>query len=105
MSRHQIPATLPGVTVVVGWDNPMSTFFAQVTRIQDDDDERDPVAFWIGGAQGDVPTAEALADWLAPYADIPAAMIAQLRADRAASADRGPTKLQRALLGRLGTRS
>jgi hypothetical protein len=27
-SRNTIPARAPGVNVVVGWDNPMRTFFA-----------------------------------------------------------------------------
>ena len=105
MSRRYIPARQPGVTVVVGWDNPMSTFFAQVTRVQDDDDERDPVMFWIGGMFGEVCRAEDLAQPLAPYADLTAADIGQLRADRAASADRGPTELQRVMRAGLGRRS
>jgi len=43
-SRRSIPAHAPDLTVVVGWDNPLSTFFAQVERNQDDDDPRDPIA-------------------------------------------------------------
>ena len=31
-SRRSIPAHAPDLTVVVGWDNPLSTFFAQVER-------------------------------------------------------------------------
>lgn len=42
-SRRSIPARAPGLTVIVGWDNSLSTFFAQVERIQDDDDPRDPI--------------------------------------------------------------
>ena len=30
MSRYHIPAQDPGLTVIVGWDNPLTTFFAQV---------------------------------------------------------------------------
>jgi hypothetical protein len=44
MSRNTIPARLPGLTVVVGWDNPMGTFFAQVEREQGDDCPREPAA-------------------------------------------------------------
>jgi len=32
MSRYSIPALQPGLTVTVGWDNPLTTFFAQVVR-------------------------------------------------------------------------
>jgi hypothetical protein len=30
MSRYSIPAQDPDLTVIVGWDNPLVTFFAQV---------------------------------------------------------------------------
>jgi hypothetical protein len=30
MSRHEIPALDPAHKVIVGWDPPMQTFFAQV---------------------------------------------------------------------------
>jgi len=53
-SRRSIPARTPDLTVVVGWDNPLSTFFAQVERAQDDDDPRDPILLWIGSAVGEV---------------------------------------------------
>ena len=94
-SRRSIPARAPGLTVVVGWDNPLSTFFAQVERIQNDDDPRDPILLWIGGESGEVAQAEELAGPLAPYAELTAELVEQLRADRAADADRGPSVLQR----------
>lgn len=94
-SRRSIPARAPGLTVVVGWDNPLSTFFAQVERIQNDDDPRDPILLWIGGESGEVAQAEELAGPLAPYAELTAELVEQLRAARAADADRGPSVLQR----------
>ena len=60
-SRRSIPAHAPDLTVVVGWDNPLSTFFAQVERNQDDDDPRDPILLWIGSELGEVAQAEQLA--------------------------------------------
>jgi hypothetical protein len=88
------------LTVVVGWDNPLSTFFAQVERIQDADDPRDPILLWIGSLLGEVTRAEQLADPLAPYAELTPELIERLRADRAADADRGPSVLQRAARAR-----
>lgn len=82
----------------------MSTFFAQVTRIQDDEDDRDPVVLWLGGVSGEVRRAEDLVGPLRPFAELTTEHIAQLRADRAAQADRGPTELQRTMLDRLGKR-
>ncbi len=100
MSRHVIPASIPDVTVVVGWDNPLSTFFAQVTRVQDDDDPRDPVLLWVGSVPSEVLRAEDMAAPLAPYAALSEAHLAQLRADRVADLDRAPTPLQLAMRGR-----
>ncbi|MGH7152977.1 MAG: hypothetical protein ACREF3_03535 [Acetobacteraceae bacterium] len=102
MSRHQIPAHAPGLSVVVRWDNPLSTHFAQVLREQDDNDERDPVVFWVGGVAGKVLRAEDLVQPLAPYAELTDDVIVQLRVDRAACVDRGPTARQRMLLACLG---
>lgn len=90
MSRHEIPARGPGVEVVVGWDNPLQTYFAQVRR-------RGRVALWVGGEHGELKRAEDLAGPLAPHADLTPEHVAALRADRAAALDRGPTALQRAL--------
>jgi hypothetical protein len=104
-SRRSIPARAPGLTVVVGWDNPLSTFFAQVERAQDDDDPRDPILLWIGGGFGEVAQAEHLAGPLAPYAELTSEIVEQLRADRAADADRGPSALQRAARSIFGRRS
>jgi hypothetical protein len=100
-SRRTIPARQTGITVVVGWDNPYSTFFAQVERIQNDDDPRERVLLWIGSTPDEVRRAEGLTEVIAPYAELTAEHIEQLRADRAADADRGPTALQRAMLGRV----
>lgn len=94
MSRHEIPAKRPGFTVIVGWDNPMMTFFAQVEDEAAGEDD-DPVVLWLGGHHREVLRPEDLAAPLAPYADLMATHIEQLRADRAGDADRGPTALQR----------
>ena len=94
-SRRSIPARAPGLTVVVGWDNPLSTFFAQVERAQDDDDRRDSILLWIGSTVGEVAQPEQLAGPLAPYADLTSEIVEQLSADRGADADRGPSALQR----------
>jgi len=102
MSRRTIPAHAPGMTVVVGWDNPLGTFFAQVSRDHVIEDETDPVVFWTGGQFGEVQRAEELVALLAPYAKLTPEMVEQLRADRAACADRGPTTLQREMRRRTG---
>ena len=104
-SRRSIPARTPDLTVIVGWDNPLSTFFAQVERIQDDLDPRDPILLWIGSELGEVAQAEQLAGPLAPCAELTPEVVELLRADRAADADRGPSVLQRMARARFGRRS
>ena len=101
-SRRDIPSRQTGMTVTVGWDNPMMTFFGQVARIQDDDHPHDPLLLWVGGEPGEITRAEDLAAPLAPYAVLTEEHIDQLRADRAADADRAPSPLQRAMAGRFG---
>lgn len=98
MSRHAIPARLPGFTVAVGWDNPLQTFFGTVLRDQEVDDPRDPVVLWLGASADEVRRAEDLVAPLAPHAELTAVHVALLRADRAAALDRGPSPLQRELL-------
>ena len=53
-SRRDIPSRETGITVTVGWDNPLMTFFAPVERSQQDDDTRDPILLWLGGAPGEI---------------------------------------------------
>lgn len=65
-SRNIIPAHQPGLTVVVGWDNPLGTFFAQVDRQQDNDDPRDPTLLWVGCAPGEILRGDELIAPLAP---------------------------------------
>ena len=98
-SRNTIPALASCLTVVVGWDNPMRTFFAQVDRRQQLDDPRDPILLWLGSSLGEVSRPEDLVAPLARYAELTGAHLETLRTDRAADLDRGPSPLQRAVPG------
>lgn len=69
-------------------------YFAQVEDEAAGEDD-DPVVLWLGGRHREVLCPEDLAAPLAPYADLTAEHIEQLRADRAGDADHGPTALQR----------
>ncbi len=95
-SRRQIPGKRPELAITVGWDNPLRTYFAQVDRVDGS------CILWVGSEVRECPTAEALVVPLAPYVDLQPEMIEQLRADRLADIDRGPTDLQRAWLSSLG---
>lgn len=95
-SRRSIPALETDLSVVVGWDNPMTTFFAYVRRESAEEEDAAPL-LWIGTQAKACLRAEDLVAPLAPYATLTGELVAQLRADRAQDADRGPSTLQRAL--------
>jgi hypothetical protein len=97
MSRYTLTALDPALTVVIGWDRPLNTYFAIVTdeRIDDDDEH---VLLWLGTEFAEIPRAEDLVAPLAPYAVVTDDHIARLRADRAGDLDRGPSPLMRQLL-------
>lgn len=99
MSRHEIPARDRSLRIVVGWDNPLRSFFAQIVRRDTaDDDDGNPPILWVGAQPQEVVTVEDLARHLAPFADRTEDTAAQLRADRAAKRGQPPTALQQALL-------
>jgi hypothetical protein len=76
----------------------MSTYFAQVLPTSDDVDDEELV-LWIGTYPGEICSPADLVEPLAAYATLLPAMVEQLRADRLADIDRGPTPLQRELRG------
>jgi hypothetical protein len=92
MSRSSIPAQNPRLTVVVGWDNPLATFFAQVVD-PSLDDEDDAYVLWLGTAPQAIPTVAALQPQLAGWATIPPAIVDHLTRDQQTATP--PTPLQR----------
>ncbi|HEX3984483.1 MAG TPA: hypothetical protein VHX12_12370 [Acidisoma sp.] len=98
MSRYDIPTRDPGLSAVVGWDNPLQSYFAQVLRPETADDGDDNVILWVGAAPREVITVEDLARHLAPFVDLAPQVAEQLRADRAAKLGQAPTAVQQALL-------
>ncbi len=98
MSRYDIPTRDPGLSAVVGWDNPLQSYFAQVLRPETADDDDDNVVLWVGAAPREVVTVENLARYLAPFADLAPQVAEQLCADRAAKLGQAPTAVQQTLL-------
>lgn len=98
MSRYDIPTRDPGLSAVVGWDNPLQSYFAQVMRPEVADDADDPILLWVGAAPREVVSVEDLARHLSPFADLAPEVAEQLRADRAARLGQAPTAVQQAPL-------
>ena len=91
MSRYRIPAQDPGLTVIVGWDNPLMTFFAQVFDPSIEDDEA-ACLLWIGTAPEAILTVAALQAQLVGWATIPPDIVDRLTRDQQAATP--PTPLQ-----------
>ena len=78
--------------MVAGWDNPFTTFFAQVFDPSiEDEDEVD--ILWLGTTPEAIPTVAALQAQLAGWATIPADIVDRLTRDQQAATP--PTPLQR----------
>src|SRR5262249_23575432 len=91
MSRYSLPPQQPGLTVTVGWDNPLGTFFAQVFDPSTEEDA-DACPLWIGTAPGAIPTVAALQAQLVGWATTPPAILDCLTHDQQAATP--PTPLQ-----------
>jgi hypothetical protein len=91
MSRYTIPAQDPALTVVVGWDNPLVTFFAQAFD-PSVEDEAEADLLWIGTAFQEIPTVAALQAQLTGWAIIPPAIADCLTRDQQAATPPTPSR-------------
>lgn len=98
MSRYEITGDDPNMRITVGWDRPLSTYFAQVISPEADEESEDYILLWIGCRPYEIATPEALIKPLARYVTPSETILQCLRADRILDLDRGPTATQRMLL-------
>jgi hypothetical protein len=91
MSRYKFEGNRPEFSIVVGWDNPLGSYFAQVW--DGGELEEGNLRLWVGAGADKVPTVEALAGLVASYGIIPAEVLARLEADYEERV--APTALQR----------
>ena len=79
MSRYTFEGNRPELSIVVGWDNPLKTYFAQVW--DGGGPGQGELRLWVGAGRDRVPTVEALAGLVVPYGELPADVLAQLEED------------------------
>src|SRR5262249_30520613 len=86
MSRYAIPSDDRRLQVIVGWDAPLTTFFAQVfaTTVDADDDDAACVP-WVGDDVQALTIVAALQDTLQEYATMSPDIVAWLQHDHATS--------------------
>jgi hypothetical protein len=83
MSRHEITAFDPLNTVIVGWDPPLQTFFAQVkSTLLEETDPDDPFLLWIGCSLREIYSVDGLVGPLRPYAKLDAETCKALYEDK-----------------------
>lgn len=72
MSRYTIAGKKPFYKVVVGWDNPLETFFAIVYDTREEDPcAEHRIVIWEGTELRQILSVDALVDLLRPYAEMP----------------------------------
>ncbi len=96
MSRYALPAHDPTLTVTVGWDPPLQTFFGQVIHPPTSADEDHVMVAWMGTRSQEIATVAHLCMHLSLYTDIPVATQARLAQDQRESLP--PTALQARLV-------
>lgn len=77
MSRHTFTGDKPNLRIVVGWDRPLRSYFAQVW--DGGELEAGELLLWAGAGPEPVPTTDALAELLAPFGGIPGEVLDRLR--------------------------
>jgi hypothetical protein len=86
MSRRHVPLKKSCTQidrVVVGYDRPLETFFAQAIAI--DADGEDVTIVWQGTYPGELPTPRSAIALIEPYCDVPEDLAKQLETDRLAT--------------------
>ena len=95
MSRYIFTGNEPGLSITVGWDQSLETYFIQVWG--GGEPEAGNLRLWVGSLRGEVSNIDSVTSLLEPYAKIPPELLTQLRNDFEERTP--PTALQR-LLGK-----
>lgn len=94
MSRHIIPnapGSPTGRETTVGWDPPLTTFFAMAfdPPASGDFEDDETEVFWVGCMPNEIPTVDELVRVLAEHnVELPAGLAARLENDKAREGDR-----------------
>lgn len=81
MSRHDLDPFNPAHEVVVGWDPPTGTYFAQVLNTAADEESDAYTVLWIGTNFGEVPDLGTILATVRPYAHVPDSLVDDLLED------------------------
>lgn len=104
MSRHILtprPDQPEIVAIVVGWDRPLQTFFAQVFARTEAGPDEGEATLWVGTEPGELATPEAAIAVIAPFADVPDTLALLLETEMRAGRDSADGALQSEMKRRL----
>ena len=82
MSRYNLtlkPGVDQNISIVVGWDRPMRSFFAQVHQEVPDDDSE--ILVELGNTYDEIKDVEQIRVAIAPYAELPSDIAAEMVKD------------------------
>lgn len=80
---HEQAVAIHGpLTIAIGWDAPLSTYFAAVHRNNEHLDDELREIFWIGTSYGEISEPQTVIDAIAPFTTVDASLTANLHADR-----------------------
>ena len=96
MSRYQLSATDGNHEVIVGWDNPLETYFINVRDTRTTEDEDDRFVLQRGNCRQEIPTVTDLIPLVSPYASVPEKVALALSRDYAERTR--PTPLQERMI-------
>lgn len=104
MSRYRIPVKdtvkdAEKISVHVGWDNPLQTFFATVLMPDPNDEDKDLILLSRGVYPDEITTVSEIATLISPWADMPPATTRRMEQDKAERTP--PTSFQKMISDRL----
>lgn len=88
MSRHEIDPlaeaaiTHGALSVAIGWDAPLNSYFAIVQWEDDDVGDTDRILLWIGTRYGEILEPDTVIDAIRPFAAVRDDLVATLCGDR-----------------------
>ncbi|MDF0490429.1 hypothetical protein PX554_20065 [Sphingomonas sp. H39-1-10] len=88
MSRHELAPSSDAIardgtlSVAIGWDPPLATYFAIVRREDEDVDDEAAILLWIGTGYEEIREPEPALEAIRPFASFDDDFARALRADR-----------------------
>ena len=96
MSRRDLIAFSDRYEIIVGWDAPLRSYFAQVEDlVLARQGEDDTLVVWVGTSYSEIIRPEDLRLHVEKYGILDDETVETLRGDRAATLDRSDSQLQR----------